>query len=139
LPDAVERSLISAVMICEHKRIIESDEFLSFRGRLCSLTSATFLFLPTFSRTILSYLKVCNFQLSRAFRSVFHYSRIKKNIIFLHLYMIREKCLLASLFLPVRLSVCMSAYIRAIFTALIFVEFDIVDLHESLSKIPRFG
>ena len=31
----------------------------------------------------------------------------------------------------------MSAYIRAISTGLIFVEFNIVDLHENLSKTPQ--
>jgi hypothetical protein len=51
--------------------------------------------------------------------------------------MIREKRLLASSFLPARLSVCMSAYIRAISTGLIFMEFDIVYLRENLSKTPQ--
>jgi hypothetical protein len=111
-------------------------EFLALRGRLCSVTSATFLFFPTFSRAILSDLRVRNFQFRCVFRSVIHCSRIEKNNIFEHLHMIREKHLLASSFLPVRLSVCMSAYIRAISTGLIFVEFNIVDLHENLSKTP---
>ena len=106
LPNAVVKSLMCAVMVCEHNRTTESDnEFLVFRGRLCSVTSATFLCLPTFSRAILSDLGVCSFQFRCAFRSVIHCSRIKNKTVFLHLYIIREKRLFTSSFLPVRLSV----------------------------------
>jgi hypothetical protein len=83
LQDAVVISLIFAVMFCEHKRAIESDnEFLALRAMLCSVTSATISCFRTFCRAILSELRVRNFQFRCVFRSVIHCSLIKKTNIF---------------------------------------------------------